>query len=165
MPHPPEYIEFLKSMENSKQYQILNDLVTNPDASVDSTLDQITDLAISAIAPSDDENFTPGNVDYVISFTLMMLVQSLEPTKHTKLVQFLCGLQKRTVTDPETGEPLMVGPTKAVLWTNLPSFGYTEMETWDECGGEYKGNIIVSFCLLYDLLTNMPRPRNARPAG
>lgn len=136
-------------MENSKQYKILNDLVISPDASVDNALDQITDLTISALAPSDDENFTPGNVDYVISFTLMMLVQRLEPTKHSKLVQFLYGLQKRTVSDPATGEPLTVGPTKAIIWTNLPSFGYTEMETWDECGGEYKGNNIISFCLLY----------------
>ncbi|ODM15977.1 hypothetical protein SI65_08411 [Aspergillus cristatus] len=91
-------------MENSKQYQILNNVVTNPNASVDNALNQVSDLTISALAPSYDENLSPGNVDYIISFTLLMLVQRLEPTKHRKLVQFLYGLQKRTVTDPATGQ-------------------------------------------------------------
>jgi len=145
MPHPPEYIEFLKSMENSQQYQILNNLVNNPEASVDNALDQITHLTLSALAPSDDINFTPENVDYILSFTLLMLVQRLKPTKHSKLVQFLYGLQKRIVSNPATGEPLTVGPTNKVLWTDLPSFGYTELETWDECGGEYKGNSLHPF--------------------
>lgn len=149
MPNPPEYIEFLKSMENSQQFKILNDLVTRPDSSVDEALDQITNLTISALAPSDDEDFTPEKVDYIISFTLMMLVQRLEPAKHKKLVQFLYGLQKRTATDPSTGEPLTVGPTKSVLWTNLPSFGYTELETWDEFGGEYKGNTLHPSVFMY----------------
>ena len=135
MPHPPEYIQFLKSMESSKQYQILSNLANNPEASVGNALDQITDLTLSALAPSDNEDLTPGNADYILSFTLMMLVQRLEPTKHSKLVQFLCGLQKRIVTDPATDEPLTVGPTKEVLWTDLPSFGYTELEAWDECWG------------------------------
>ena len=132
-------------MENSKQYQILNNLVNNPEASINDALDQITHLALSALAPSDDKSFTPGNVDYILSFTLLMLVQRLEPTKHSKLVQFLYGLQKCIVSDPATGEPLTEGPSNEVLWTDLPSFGYTELETWDECGGEYKGNSLHHF--------------------
>lgn len=164
MPQPPEYIQFLRLMENSKQYQILKDLVNKPEASVDNALDQISDLALSALVASDDEAFTPGNVDYILSFTLMMLVQRLEPTQHSKLVQFLYGLQKRIVTDPATDEPLTVGPTKEVLWTDLPSFGYTELETWDECGGEYKGtslhpSVFSRICWLTDTC----RPRNPRP--
>lgn len=139
-------------MENSKQYQILNNLINNPEASVDDALDQITHLTLSAFAPSDDENFTPENVDYVISFTLMMLVQRLEPIKHSKLVQFLYGLQKHIVTDPATGEPLTEEPLNRVFWTNLPSFGYTEMETWEEFGGEYKGNLLHP--CVFDIFAN-----------
>lgn len=152
MSHPPHYIGFLKSIENSKQYQILNNLVNDPESSVENALDQITHLTLSALEPSKDENFTLGNVDYVLSLSLLMLVQRLKPTKHSKLVQFLYGLQKRILTDPVTGEPLTEGPTNRVFWTNLPSFGYTEMETWDEYGGEYKGNPLNPF--IFNMFAN-----------
>lgn len=147
MAKPPQYYKFLKSIENSQQFKILNDLVTNPNATVDNAILQIIDLTMAAhAAPDEEKGSVPSNVDYFISLSLMMLVQELEPTKHGRLVEFLCALQMQIATDPSTGEPLTVDIDKEVLWTNLPSLGYTEVETWKEFGGDYTG--ILSFFLL-----------------
>lgn len=131
-------VELLEEIKNSQQFKILNDLIHNPDATVDNALDQIVDLTLAAhMAPNKEEYFTPGNVDYYLSLALMEHVQNLEPSKQKSLVEFICGLQKRTATDPSTGEPLRVQGD--ILWTDLPSFGYTEYETWDSHGGDYTG--------------------------
>lgn len=89
-------------------------------------------------APNKENHYTPGDVDYDLSLAIMALAQQLEPTKHTKLVEFLCSLHKVTATDPSTGEPLGAA-SGDVLWTDMPSFGYTELETWMEFGGDYTG--------------------------
>ncbi|OJJ85631.1 DUF3632 domain-containing protein [Aspergillus glaucus CBS 516.65] len=74
---------------------------------LDNALDQIVDLTLAAhMAPNKEEYFTLGNVDYYLSLALMEHVQNLEPSKQKRLVEFICGLQKRTATDPSTGEPL-----------------------------------------------------------
>ena len=78
-----------------------------------------------------------GLVEYNVSLAVMELAQRLEPGKHGKLVEFVSKLQRQTATDPATGEPLK--RHKDALWTDLPSMGYTELETWYEFGGEHKG--------------------------
>lgn len=144
MAKPPQYYKFLKSIENSQQFKILNDLFTNFNATVDNAILQTIDLTMAAHAAlGQEKGFVPSNADYFISLSLMMIVQELVPTKHGRLVEFLCALQKQIATDPSTGEPLTVNIDKEVLWTNLPSLGYTEMETWRKFGGDYTG--IFSF--------------------
>lgn len=136
MANPPDY-EF-ESIEDSPQYKILNDLV-NTDTTVTNALNQIINLTITAhTSPNIQKYYTPRDIDYDLSLTIMALAQSLESTKHTKLVEFLCRLQKCMATDPSTGEPLPAA-SGDVLWTDLPSFGYTELETWLEFGGDYTG--------------------------
>jgi len=66
----------------------------------------------------------------------MELVQNLEPLKHRKLVGFLYELHKRTARDPTLGEPLRIQGD--IFWTDLPSFGYTEVETWRDFSGGLK---------------------------
>lgn len=78
MPDPPEYVEFLDIVKNSKEFKILYDLVNNSDATVDEALDQVTNLTLSALAAPDEENFfTYDNIDYNVSPALMVLCQSL----------------------------------------------------------------------------------------
>lgn len=121
-------------------------------------------------APDEEKGLVPSNVDYFISLSLMALVQELDPTKHGRLVEFLCALQKQIATDPSTGESLTVDIDKEVLWTNLPSLRYTEAETWREFGGDYKVDFL-SFCsplssvLVYVFMSNEcqdPYPRSKR---
>ncbi|KAJ5210227.1 hypothetical protein N7491_010034 [Penicillium cf. griseofulvum] len=77
-----------------------------------------------------------GLPDYNVSLAVMELTQRLEPSKHTKLVEFIPHPQKQVAVDLSTNEPLRVqGDT---LWIDMPSFGYTELETWHEFGGDYK---------------------------
>lgn len=65
-------VEFFREIVYSQQFKILNDLIYNPDATVDNALDQITDLTLSAhTALIEKEYFTPGNVDYYLSLALM----------------------------------------------------------------------------------------------
>lgn len=146
-------VELLDEIQTSQQYKIPNDLVhNNPDATVDNALDQIVDLTMSAhTAPNEEEYFTPGNVDYYLSLALMEHVQNLEPIKQKRLVEFICGLQKRTARDPSTGEPLK-STGGDILWTDLPSFGYTEYETWDSHGGDYTGIAQYAFSPLLWLM-------------
>lgn len=69
----------------------------------------------------------------------MELFLAPQPIKRNKLIQFLDNLQKQTATHPSTGETLKFqGNT---LWVDLPSFGYTETETWYGFGGDYTGKI------------------------
>lgn len=129
----------LESIEDSPQFKILNDLI-NTDTTVTNALHQSITLTITAhTAPNKENHYTPGDVDYDLSLAIMALAQQLEPTKHTKLVEFLCSLHKVTATDPSTGKPLGAA-SGDVLWTDMPSFWYTELETWMELGGgDYTG--------------------------
>jgi hypothetical protein len=131
--------DFIKQIESSEEFKILDRLVNQPDATVEDALQQVVNLTLATL---NIKGLNPhkgyGAVDYNVSIALMELTQRLEPAKHHKLVEFLSKLQKQTATDPAKGEPLKIqGDT---LWVDLPSFGYTELETWAEYGGYYKGS-------------------------
>lgn len=130
--------DFIKQVESSEEFKIL-DRVTKHDATVDDALQKVIDMTMVATTVHGPNSLQgAGLVDYNVALALMELSQRLEPAKHGKLVEFISKLQKQTATDPLTGEPQKIqGDT---LWTDLPSFGYTELETWYEFGGEYKGN-------------------------
>ena len=129
---------FIRQIKNSAEYKLLDkvvkEAVTVQDAARD--LVNMTMSALSIHGPRKQGGI--GLPDYNVSLAVMELAQRLEPSKHTKLVEFISHLQKQVAIDPSTNEPLRVqGNT---LWTDMPSFGYTELETWYEFGGDYKGD-------------------------
>ncbi|KAK6218747.1 hypothetical protein LQW54_002671 [Pestalotiopsis sp. IQ-011] len=112
----------------TEEFKILNDLVAEVDATASGAVEQIVALAKTS---------RPGLVDYHVSLSVLELAQHLTPDRHERLVDFMWQLQKQTLTDPTTGEPLQT--QERTLFRDLPSFGYTELETWDEYGGGRKG--------------------------
>ncbi|KAJ6004289.1 hypothetical protein N7499_000358 [Penicillium canescens] len=127
---------FIRQIENSVEFKFLDKVVKEEVTAQDAVQDLInmTISALSIHGPSKQDGI--GLPDYNVSLAVMELAQRLEPSKHTKFAEFISHLQKQVAVDPSTNEPLRVqGDT---LWTDMPSFGYTELETWYEFGGEYK---------------------------
>ncbi|GAD97534.1 hypothetical protein AN9206.2 [Paecilomyces variotii No. 5] len=133
---------FINQLESSDEFKVL-DRVANHDATVDEALQKVVDMTVVATTVHGPNSLKgAGLVDYNVALAILELSQRLEPAKHGKLVEFISKLQKRTATDPLTGEPQKIqGDT---LWTDLPSLGFTELETWYEFGGEYKGKFVPS---------------------
>lgn len=127
--------DFIRKIENSEEFKILEKVANQSDATPEGAVQQIASMTMAALAVHGPG--AHGGVDYNVSLALMELAQRLEPAEHLKLVDFVSALQKQTATDPSTSEPLKV--QGATLWTDLPSLGYTELETWYEFGGGYKG--------------------------
>lgn len=128
---------FIKQIEGLEEYQIIDQAVQQV-VTADDAVQRIKDLTMAALAV---HGLTArggiGLVDYHVSLAVMELAQRLEPGRHGRLVEFLLKLQTQTATDPATDEPLKVDGE--ILWTGLPSFGYTEVEAYDEFGGDHKG--------------------------
>ncbi|KAF9893071.1 hypothetical protein FE257_012482 [Aspergillus nanangensis] len=134
---------FIRQIENSVEFKLLEKVVKEEGTAQDAVQDVInlTMRALSIHGPNKLAGI--GLPDYNVSLAVMELAQRLEPSKHTKLVEFVFYLQKQVAVDPSTNEPLKVQGD--ILWTDMPSFGYTELETWYEFGGDYKGNLILQF--------------------
>lgn len=112
----------------TEEFKVLDDLVNEADATASGTVEQILALVKTS---------RPGLVDYHVSLSVLELAQRLTPDRHERLVDFMWQLHKQTMMDPTTGEPLQTH--EMTLFRDLPSFGYTELETWDEYGGGRKG--------------------------
>ncbi|CBF82326.1 hypothetical protein AN9206.2 [Aspergillus nidulans FGSC A4] len=127
---------FIRQIENSVEFKLV-DRVIKEEVTVQDAVQEIISMTMTALSihgPKKQGGI--GLADYNVSLAVMELAQRLEPSKHTKLVGFISHLQKQVAVDPSTNEPLKVqGDT---LWTDMPSFGYTELETWYEFGGDYK---------------------------
>ena len=136
--------DFIRQIENSVEFKFLDKVVKEEVTAQDAVQDLInmTMSALSINGPNKLGGLGQGGIghpDYNVSLAVMELAQRLEPSKHTKLVEFISHLQKQVAIDPSSNEPLRVqGDT---LWTDMPSFGYTELETWYEFGGDYKGDL------------------------
>jgi hypothetical protein len=130
---------FIRQIENSVEFKLV-DRVIKEEVTVQDAVQEIINMTMTALSihgPKKQGGI--GLADYNVSLAVMELAQRLEPSKHSKLVEFISHLQKQVAVDPSTNEPLKVqGDT---LWTDMPSFGYTELETWYEFGGDYKGNL------------------------
>ncbi|GIK07663.1 hypothetical protein Aspvir_003329 [Aspergillus viridinutans] len=127
---------FIRQIENSVEFKLL-DKVVKEEVTAQDAVQEVINMTMSALSihgPTKQGGI--GLPDYNVSLAVMELAQRLEPSKHSKLVEFVSHLRKQVAVDPSTNEPLRVqGDT---LWTDMPSFGYTELETWYEFGGDYK---------------------------
>ncbi|KAJ5662992.1 hypothetical protein N7507_003723 [Penicillium longicatenatum] len=128
--------DFIRQIENSIEFDFL-DKVVKEEVTVQDAIQKLIDMTMSALSVhGSKEQGGIGLPDYNVSLAIMELVQRLEPSKHTKLVEFTIHLQKQVAIDPATNESLKV--QRDTLWTEMPSFGYTELETWYECGGDHE---------------------------
>ncbi|KAL4992919.1 hypothetical protein BDV10DRAFT_180069 [Aspergillus recurvatus] len=127
---------FIRQIENSVEFKLL-DKVVKQEVTAQDAVQEVVNMTMSALSiHGPNKQGGIGLPDYNVSLAVMELAQRLEPSQLTKLVEFISHLQKQVAVDPSTNEPLRVqGDT---LWTDMPSFGYTELETWYEFGGEYK---------------------------
>ncbi|KAJ5123972.1 uncharacterized protein N7515_007797 [Penicillium bovifimosum] len=127
---------FIRQIENSVEFKSL-DKVVKEELTAQDAVQTIIDMTMSALSThGPNKQGGIGLPDYNVSLAVMELAQRLEPSKHTRLVEFISHLQKQTAVDPSTNEPLKVQGD--ILWTDMPSFGYTELETWYEFGGDHK---------------------------
>ncbi|CAG8898775.1 unnamed protein product [Penicillium egyptiacum] len=127
---------FIRQIENSFEFKLL-DKVVKEEVTAQDAVQDVINMTMSALSIHGPNKLGGiGLPDYNVSLAVMELANRLEPSKQTKLVEFISHLQKQVAVDPSTNEPLRVqGDT---LWTDMPSFGYTELETWYEFGGDYK---------------------------
>lgn len=129
---------FIRQIENSVEFKFL-DKVVNEEVTAQDAVQDLIGMTMSALSiHGPNKHGGIGLPDYNVSLTVMELAQRLEPSQHTKLVEFISHLQKQVAVDPSTNEPLRVQGD--ILWTDMPSLGYTELETWYKFGGDYEGN-------------------------
>jgi hypothetical protein len=134
---------FIRQIENSVEFKLLDKVVTE-EVTVQDAVQEVINMTMTALSiHGPNKQGGIGLPDYNVSLAVMELAQRLEPSKHSKLVEFVSYLQKQVAVDPSTNEPLRVQGD--ILWADMPSFGYTELETWYEFGGDYKGDTSVTF--------------------
>ncbi|KAJ5623880.1 hypothetical protein N7510_000189 [Penicillium lagena] len=127
---------FIRQIEGYEEYKDIN-LVAQNNVTADDAVQCIKDKTMAAlVAHGPTSRDGVGLVDYNVSLSVMELAQRLVPGQHGTLVEFMSKLQKETAIDPGTGEALK--SDKDILWTDLPSFGYTELEGWYEYGGDHQ---------------------------
>ncbi|GFG03318.1 hypothetical protein IFM5058_01369 [Aspergillus udagawae] len=127
---------FIRQIENSAEFKLL-DRVVKEEATVQDAVQEVINMTMTALSiHGPNKQGGIGLPDYNVSLAVMELAQRLKPSKHSKLVEFVSYLQKQVAVDPSTNEPLRVQGD--ILWADMPSFGYTELETWYEFGGDYK---------------------------
>jgi hypothetical protein len=130
--------DFIRQIENSVEFDFL-DKVVKEEVTVQDAIQKVINMTMSALSiHGPKEQGGIGLPDYSVSLAIMELVQRLEPSRHTKLVEFITHLQKQVAADSATNKPLKA--QRDTLWTEMPSFGYTELETWYECGDDHEGN-------------------------
>ena len=117
-------------MEDYPEYKIINRLVQEPNASVADALAQLAQLTSAAINTA---NANPvGTHPWHTFCSLIEVAKRTQHDKQAKLVEFTINLQKVKVADPATGEQLK--SEGDLLWTEMPAFGYTAADDWNEIG-------------------------------
>ncbi|CRG89757.1 Methionine--tRNA ligase, mitochondrial [Talaromyces islandicus] len=125
---------WLREIEGYEEFNLVNQFIQD-NITFDHALQRIRELTLAGHAARPNSMGGAANPDYRVSLSVLELAQRLEPGQHRQLVKFMSRFQKETARDPATNEPLTA--QGHILWTDLPSFGYTELETWCETGGNH----------------------------
>lgn len=114
--------------EKSDEFVLLQELVHDKSkTTVDDVLRHVNYEAQARILEGQSPNV------WHLFLSVLELAQRLEPCKQSNLVEFMSRLQKQGVLKhPDTGRPLE--DEAGVYWTDLPHWGYTELEESDQCG-------------------------------
>lgn len=114
--------------EKSREFSLLQELVNDEiKTTVDDVLRHVNDGAEIRILEGQSPNV------WHLFLSVLELAQRLEPSRQGILVEFMSRLQKQGVLKhPDTGRPLE--DEAGVYWTDLPHWGYTELEESDQHG-------------------------------
>lgn len=114
--------------EKSNEFSLLQELV---DEEIRTTIDDVLRYVNEGAEARNLEGQSP-NVWHLF-LSVLELAQRLEPGKQGVLVEFMSRLQKQGVLNhPETGRP--AEDEAGVYWSDLPHWGYAELEEIDQCG-------------------------------
>lgn len=131
----------------TREFEIIDKLVQQPDASVSDAVEQICQLTLAAmtstgISSDEDRRKVVGNQVYHTSCCLLEVVQRTAPVKQSKLVEFLYALGEKVVVDPESNtgmeKPRTMTIDTYVVWTGLPTMGYTFYDEFCSFGKAYQ---------------------------
>lgn len=129
----------IRQIESTSEFELLQTVVKG-EIKIQDAVQKIVDRTMSTLSASGaTQRSDIGLTDYNVSLALMELAQRLEEPDRARLVEFTIHLQEQVALDPASNEPLKVQGD--ILWRDMPSFGYTELETWSEFGGAYKGRL------------------------
>lgn len=114
--------------EKSHEFSLLQELVDEKiRTTVDDVMQHVNDGAETRILEGQSPNV------WHLFLSVLELAQRLEPGKQGVLVEFMSRLQKQGVLKhPDTGRP--VEDEAGVYWSDLPHWGYTELEETDQYG-------------------------------
>jgi hypothetical protein len=107
-------------LETTPEFQILSGLMEQADISPASSVQQI--LELTTLSCNKD---TLADHLYNTACSVIELAQRTAPEQQSKLVTFVAKLQKHTILDPKTGEPLLHEPDHDLVWTELPTISWT----------------------------------------
>ncbi|KAF4637554.1 hypothetical protein G7Y89_g527 [Cudoniella acicularis] len=108
------------------EFEILDSLVHQPDASVTDAVQKT--LSLTAAALASNESGALGNHPWHHTTSLLEIAQRTAPANQVKLVEYVVQLGRVTITNPATGNPLE--NEGYIVWTQLPSLGYGAADEW-----------------------------------
>lgn len=125
-----EYDGYDPDLMPTPEFQLLQDLVKNPNASSADSVQQVVELTkAEALSGKWPENRIRGDFAWNVIHLMLDIATNTKPEKQTMLLDFMRQLQKTEVNDPRTGEPLIYDYEK--LWTDLPCVGYYVADCWN----------------------------------
>jgi hypothetical protein len=110
----------IATLETTPEFQILSKLMEQANISPTTAVQQILELTTLSCNKG-----TLADHLYNTSCSVIGLAQRSAPEQQSKLVTFVAKLQKHTILDPKTGEPLLHEPDHELVWTELPTFSWT----------------------------------------
>jgi hypothetical protein len=112
--------------ETTQHFKILNPLAQlDANATVAEVLQEIDNLTATA---SKDPKALSLHL-WETWWALLEIVARTPRTQQSKLVEFMAQLQKKTLTDPTTGEPLKSSDLN--MWAQLPTFSWALRDGWN----------------------------------
>jgi hypothetical protein len=107
-------------LEQRPEFQILEALLRNPDATPNGAVEQLLELTRKSALEE-----PVGNHCWMTACCFLEMVARTAPDHQPKLIAFLHLLRSITLSDPKTNEPLELDDNEGVVWRDLPTFGYT----------------------------------------
>jgi hypothetical protein len=105
--------------EGKDESRVLDSLVDDENTTPEQAVQQIVDLTLAPKTYSRQL----GDHCYFTACGLLAAAARSVPSQQSKLVAFVHKLRSKTIVDPSTGKAFE--HEGSVIWTGLPTFGYT----------------------------------------
>lgn len=114
---------FILTIQEYREFKILNSLVQGSDTSPADAVEKIAKITVEM-----RDTQLRGDHLWYTCVSVIELAQRTPPEHQTRLVEFIVLLSQTSVMDPETGKHMMHHGD--LVWTGLPSLGYTAADEW-----------------------------------